>query len=96
LDHFRSEERRRRREGRYALGAAEADEPSFGEGLSPQLEAALARLSAAEREVLALRVILDLDGEAAARVLGISQSACSTRLSRALQKLEQEVTGVAA
>jgi DNA-directed RNA polymerase specialized sigma24 family protein len=53
-------------------------------------------LSAAEREVLALRVILDLDGEAAARVLGISQSACATRLSRALQKLEQEVTGVAA
>jgi len=96
LDHFRSEERRRRREGRYALGGVEANEASFGEGLSPQLEAALAQLSAAEREVLALRVILDLDGEAAARVLGISQSACSTRLSRALQKLEQEVTGVAA
>ena len=97
LDHFRSEERRRRREGRYALGAAELDESSFGEGLSPELEAALSRLSASEREVLALRIILDLDGEAAARVLGISQSACSTRLSRALQKLEQEVSaGVAA
>jgi RNA polymerase sigma-70 factor (ECF subfamily) len=96
LDHFRSEERRRRREGRYALGGPDSEDATFGEGLSPQLEAALARLSAAEREVLALRVILDLDGEAAARVLGISQSACATRLSRALQKLEQEVTGVAA
>ena len=33
----------------------------------------------------------------AARVLGISVTACSTRLSRALQKLEKEVSaGVAA
>jgi RNA polymerase sigma-70 factor (ECF subfamily) len=97
LDHFRSEERRRRREGRYALGAGEEAAGAFGEGLSPQLEAALARLSAAEREVLALRIVLDLDGESAARVLGISTSACSTRLSRALQKLEREVSaGVAA
>jgi RNA polymerase sigma-70 factor (ECF subfamily) len=97
LDHFRSEDRRRRREGRYALDVPEADEAVFGEGLSPVLERALSRLSAAEREVLALRVLLELDGESAARVLGISASACSTRLSRALQKLEQEVSaGVAA
>jgi RNA polymerase sigma-70 factor, ECF subfamily len=97
LDHFRAEERRRRREGRYVLQVREAEEPLFGEGLSPVLERALARLSAAEREVVALRVVLELDGEGAARVLGISPSACSTRLSRALQKLEKEVSaGVAA
>ncbi len=97
LDHFRSEDRRRRREGRYALDVPETGESVFGEGLSPELERALSRLSAAEREVLALRVLLELDGESAARVLGISASACSTRLSRALQKLEQEVSaGVAA
>jgi RNA polymerase sigma factor (sigma-70 family) len=97
LDHFRSEERRRRREGRYALEVREPVEAQFGEGLSPELESALARLSAAEREVLALRVVLELDGESAARVLGISATACSTRLSRALQKLEKEVSaGVAA
>jgi RNA polymerase sigma-70 factor (ECF subfamily) len=98
LDHFRAEARRRRREGRYA--ATEPGEDArqvFGEGLSPELEAALARLSAAEREVVALRVVLELEGEAAARVLGISVTACSTRLSRALQKLEKEVSaGVAA
>ena len=97
LDHFRAESRRRRREGRYAV--AERGEPAqvFGEGLSTELEAALARLSAAEREVVALRVVLDLDGESAARVLGISVTACSTRLSRALAKLEKEVSaGVAA
>ena len=97
LDHFRAEDRRRRREGRYAVDVPEAEEPVFGEGLSPALEAALSRLSAAEREVLALRVVLDLDGESASRVLGISTTACSTRLSRALQKLEREVSaGVAA
>ena len=98
LDHFRSEERRRRREGRYAdAGLRESTGPIFGEGLSPELERALAELSAAEREVIALRVVLELEGAAAARVLGISASACSTRLSRALAKLEKEVcAGVAA
>jgi|SRR6187431_2232123 len=95
LDHFRAEERRRRREGRYAVSVPES-EAGFGEGLSPALEAALARLSAAEREVVALRIVLELDGEAAARVLGISATACSTRLSRALQKLEKEVSAGAA
>ena len=98
LDHFRAEERRRRREGRFAAGERrEGAEPVFGDGLSAELEQALARLSAAEREVVALRVVLELDGEVAARVLGISATACSTRLSRALQKLEKEVSaGVAA
>ena len=98
LDHFRAEDRRRRREGRYAVAELrEGEEAVFGEGLSPALEEALGRLSAAEREVVALRVLLELDGEAAARVLGISTTACSTRLSRALQKLEKEVSaGVAA
>jgi RNA polymerase sigma-70 factor, ECF subfamily len=98
LDHFRAEERRRRREGRYAVAEArESAEAAFGEGLSPALDLALARLSAAEREVVALRIVLELDGEGAARVLGISRTACSTRLSRALAKLEKEVSaGVAA
>src|SRR3954467_4351767 len=57
LDHFRAEARRRRREDRYALGVPETEEAVYGEGLSPGLEAGLARLSAAEREVLALRVV---------------------------------------
>ena len=92
LDYFRAEERRRRREGTYALREpVEAQEPVFGEGFSPALDAALRELSAAEREVIALRVVLDLDGESAARLLGISQTACSTRLSRALQKLQEKV-----
>ena len=93
LDHFRADERRRRREGIYAVreGGEERD-AAFLEGLSPQLEAALASLSAGEREVIALRVLLELDGPTAARVLGISPTACSTRLSRALQRLEERMT----
>ena len=90
LDHFRAEERRRRRETAYAQEQHTVDEGLFG-GLSPSLERALSELSAGEREVVALRVLLDLDGEAAARVLGISVTACSTRLSRALKKLEERM-----
>jgi RNA polymerase sigma-70 factor, ECF subfamily len=87
LDHFRSEKRRLRRE--QLAAPSEAVELRFGEGLSPELEAALARLTAGEREVVALRVLLDLDAGAAARVLGISSTNCTTRLNRALKKLEE-------
>ena len=89
LDWFRGEARRRRRE--EAAAEPEAHEAGFVEGLSPTLQAALAELSAGEREVLALRVVLELDGEATARVLGISATAVSTRLSRALAKLEERM-----
>jgi RNA polymerase sigma-70 factor (ECF subfamily) len=93
LDHFRSERRRRRREEVAGGWEREEAEGRFGEGLSAELEDALRRLSAGEREVIALRVLLDLDDAAAARLLGISKSACSTRLSRALAKLEGFVKG---
>jgi len=89
LDHFRSEQRRRKREDRYARGAQAVDDGELGP--SP-LEAALSQLSPAEREVVALRVLLELENEDAARVLGISPTAVSTRLSRALKKLEEKVS----
>jgi RNA polymerase sigma-70 factor (ECF subfamily) len=87
LDHFRSERRRLRREERAAV--PEGYEESLADGLSPELEAALLSLSAGEREVIALRVMLELDAQTAARVLGISATNCTTRLSRALKKLEE-------
>ena len=89
LDWFRAEARRHRRE--QAAAVPEAQEAEFVEGLSPEIQAALATLSAGEREVLVLRVVIELDGEQTARVLGISPTAVSTRLSRALQKLEEKV-----
>jgi RNA polymerase sigma-70 factor (ECF subfamily) len=89
LDWFRAEARRQRRE--QAAAMPELHEEGFIEGLSPELEAALGSLSAGEREVIALRVVLELDGDATARLLGISPTAVSTRLSRALKRLEEKV-----
>jgi len=87
LDHFRAEQRRRRRE--RAVAEPEGQSPPPELGLSPELERAMASLSAADREVVAIRIVLDLDAEAAARLLGISTTACTTRLSRALKRLEE-------
>ena len=89
LDWFRAESRRHRRE--EAAAQPEAQEAEFVEGLSPELQSALATLSAGEREVLALRIGIERDGDQTARVLGISPTAVSTRLSRALDKLEEKV-----
>lgn len=91
LDWFRSDARRRKREERAEAAERRAEDGSFGEGLSAELEEGLRALSAGEREVVALRIVLDLDGEETARVLGISPTAVSTRLSRALSKLEERM-----
>ena len=87
LDHFRSEQRRRRRERAVSEPEHHVETPELG--LSPALELALSTLSAADREVVALRVVLELDAESTARLLGISATACTTRLSRALKRLEE-------
>ncbi len=92
VDWFRAETRRRKREETYAREVSLTEE--LGDGLPPELEEALRELSPAEREVVALRVLLELDGPSAARVLGISQTACSTRLSRALRRLEEGMSDV--
>src|SRR5579862_7696033 len=94
VDWFRAEARRQRREETYTQDTELLEESVFADGLSPELDRALHRLTPAEREIVALRVLLELDGPSAARVLGISQTACSTRLSRALKRLEEEVGDV--
>jgi RNA polymerase sigma-70 factor, ECF subfamily len=87
LDHFRSEKRRVRRE--ELASSPERIDERFVEGLSADLESALRVLSAGEREVVVLRVVLDLDAPTTARILGISPTNCTTRLNRALKKLEE-------
>src|ERR1044072_5909395 len=62
LDHFRAEKRRRSRERAASDALGEVAPPDLG--LSPALERALAALSAADREVVALRIVLDVDNEA--------------------------------
>jgi RNA polymerase sigma-70 factor (ECF subfamily) len=92
LDWFRADARRRRREER--VGVAELRTPEdldLGDGFSPSLESALRELTAGEREVVALRVVLELDGDETGRLLGITPTAVSTRLHRALGKLEERM-----
>ena len=89
LDYFRSEARRRRRETE-AFSELDVTEP-LAEGLSLELESALRSLTAAEREVVVLRVVVELSAAEAAQVLRIGRTACSMRLARALQKLEERM-----
>jgi len=91
LDWFRADARRRKREERAEAADRRGETDSFGEGFSAELEESLRTLSAGEREVVALRIVLDLDSEETARLLGISATAVSTRLSRALSKLEERM-----
>lgn len=92
LDHFRAEARRARRETTYVALEGRAEDPDpVASTLSPALERALQALSAADREVIALRVLLELEAAEAARLLGISTTACTTRLNRALGRLERRM-----
>ena len=91
LDHIRADRRRLRREQRAFLDER-PQTPAPDLELTGELTAALSRLSDQEREVIALRVVLELDRNEAARVIGITPSNCATRLSRALARLREEVT----
>lgn len=92
LDWFRADARRRKREERAEAASPRTETlDPLGDGLAPALEEALRSLTVGEREVVVLRVVLDLDGEQVARVLSISPTAVSTRLSRALAKLEERM-----
>jgi RNA polymerase sigma-70 factor, ECF subfamily len=91
LDHLRSERRRRARERRYAARTPEAVDPVEPGGLSPGMRQALGRLTRAERELVALRVVLGLDAAQTARVVGGSPASVGAGLHRALTMLRREV-----
>ncbi len=92
LDHFRKDGRRRAREERYAAGMPDSAPPPDGPGGLPgDLRDALGRLTQAEREIVALRVVLGLDAAEAGRVAGMTPSAVGTALHRALGKLRADV-----
>ena len=55
--------------------------------LDPQLMAALTRLPARQRQVVTMRLLLDLDTSRTAEVLGISPSAVKAHLARAIATL---------
>jgi RNA polymerase sigma-70 factor (sigma-E family) len=84
----------RRRHREVALGAQ--DPSSFagrtdpGESVDAALMDAVRRLPPREREVIALRLILDLDTETTAKHLGIAPGTVRAHLSRAMVALRQE------
>ena len=81
--------RRRRRE--VGLDGHDLVAPADpGTGLNRPMTTALRRLPARQREVITLRVLLDLDTETTARVLGISPGTVRAHLHRGLAAMRSE------
>lgn len=59
--------------------------------VDPRIMAALARLPARQRQVIALRLFLDLDTERTAEVLGIASSTVKAHLARAIAALRDDL-----
>jgi RNA polymerase sigma factor (sigma-70 family) len=59
--------------------------------VDPHIMATLARLPARQRQVVTLRLLLDLDTSRTAEVLGISPSAVKAHLARALAVLRSDL-----
>ena len=87
--------RRRRREivvpdpGLVADRAA-AD-GSAGSSVDPRIMAALMRLPARQRQVVALRLLLDLDTNRTARILGVAPGTVQAHLGRAIASLRDDL-----
>ena len=64
---------------------------SSGDGLDAVVLAALRRLPARQREVIVLRVLLDLDIETTARQLEVARGTVRAHLSRAVATLRDEL-----
>jgi RNA polymerase sigma-70 factor (sigma-E family) len=80
--------RRRRRE--VAFGDYDAATADPGPGVDPAVVAALRRLPTRQREVIALRVFLDLDTTTTAEILGIAPGTVKEHLFRAAKALRRE------
>jgi RNA polymerase sigma factor (sigma-70 family) len=88
--------RRRRREVAVPdLGTvADMPCPASDSPVDPQIMAALLRLPARQRQVVALRLFLDLDTERAAEVLGVAPSTVKAHLARALATLRDDLAPI--
>jgi len=87
--------RRRRREVPVPDPASVADLPAASGAsasvVDPRIMAALTRLPARQRQVVALRLILDLDTARTADVLGIAPGTVMAHLGRAIAALRQDL-----
>lgn len=68
----------------------------LGQGVDPAIVAALRRLPTRQREVIALRVFVDLDTPTTAEILGIAPGTVKEHLSRAVKALRGEPALLAA
>ena len=82
---------RRRRRELPLVGAECVSPPVSAEGIDPGIMAALNRLSGRQREVIVLRVLLDLDTHSTAAVLGIAPGTVTAHLSRAADALQRDL-----
>lgn len=83
---------RRRRHEVVMDGVAEvAAAPRSDPAMDPALLAVLRRLPQRQREVIALRVFLDLDTRTTASVLGLAQGTVKAHLSRAVATLREQL-----
>ena len=86
----------RRRRHEVALdghdpAAPAGPDPAADPAVSGALAAALRALPARQREVVTLRILLDLDNETTAQVLGIAPGTVSAHLHRAVAALRREL-----
>jgi RNA polymerase sigma-70 factor (sigma-E family) len=81
--------RKRRRE--FPLEGHDAPAPSEIAGVDANVMNALRRLPGRQREVIALRIFLDLDTETTARALGIAPGTVTAHMSRAVTTLRREL-----
>ncbi len=70
--------------------------PTARAGLDSAVLTAMRRLPARQREVIVLRVLLDLDIDTTARQLGIAPGTVRAHLSRAMTALRGELAPVTA
>ena len=87
--------RRRRREVPVPdpgmLAARPAAATAAQDPVDPQIMAALLRLPARQRQVIGLRLVLDLDTTTTARVLGITPNTVMAHMARALAALRSDL-----
>jgi RNA polymerase sigma factor (sigma-70 family) len=82
----------RRRRHEVVLGSHDITIPADqGAVLSGELVAALRRLPLRQREVVTLRLLLDLDTETTARLLGIAPGTVSAHLHKAVATLRSAI-----
>ena len=87
--------RRRRREISVPDPGSVGDMPAAGEdtdsSVDPRIMAALLRLPVRQRQVVALRLFLDLDTDRTAQVIGIAPGTVQAHLGRAVAALRNDL-----